>query len=37
MLEDFEITVADQIQKTKVNNFAVAWDSADTEGIKNNF
>lgn len=36
MLEDFEITVADQIQKTKVNNFAVAWDSADTEGkIKN--
>lgn len=32
MLEDFEITVADQIQKTKVNNFAVAWDAADTEG-----
>jgi Coatomer gamma subunit appendage platform subdomain len=32
MLEDFEITVADQIQKTKVNNFAVAWDSADSEG-----
>lgn len=32
MLEDFEITVADQTQKTKVNNFAVAWDSADTEG-----
>lgn len=32
MLEDFEITVADQIQKTKVNNFAVAWDAADSEG-----
>lgn len=32
MLEDFEITVADQIQKTKVNNFNVAWDSADSEG-----
>lgn len=34
MLEDFEITVADQIQKTKVNNFAVAWDAADSEGEK---
>ena len=32
MLEDFEITVADQIQKTKVSNFVVAWDAADTEG-----
>lgn len=32
MLEDFEITVADQIQKTKLNNFVVAWDAADTEG-----
>lgn len=32
MLEDFEITVADQIQKTKVNNFVVAWDGADSEG-----
>lgn len=32
MLEDFEITVADQIQKTKVTNFAVAWDSADSDG-----
>jgi coatomer subunit gamma len=32
MLEDFEISVADQIQKTKLNNFAVAWDAADTEG-----
>lgn len=36
MLEDFEITVADQIQKTKLNNFVVAWDAADTEGEKNN-
>ena len=34
MLEDFEITVADQIQKTKLNNFVVAWDAADTEGEK---
>lgn len=33
MLEDFEITVADQIQKTKLNNFAVAWDAADSEGL----
>lgn len=33
MLEDFEINVADQIQKTKLNNFVVAWDAADTEGI----
>lgn len=33
MLEDFEITVADQIQKTKLNNFVVAWDAADTEGL----
>lgn len=32
MLEDFEINVADQIQKTKLNNFVVAWDAADTEG-----
>ncbi|CAO1419178.1 unnamed protein product [Diamesa tonsa] len=31
MLEDFEINVADQIQKTKLNNFVVAWDAADTE------
>lgn len=36
MLEDFEITVADQIQKTKLNNFVVAWDAADSEG-ENNF
>jgi coatomer subunit gamma len=32
MLEDLEITVADQIQKTKKNNFMAAWDSADTDG-----
>ncbi|XP_017100937.2 coatomer subunit gamma isoform X1 [Drosophila bipectinata] len=31
MLEDLEITVADQIQKTKKNNFQVAWDAADSE------
>ncbi|XP_022234637.2 coatomer subunit gamma [Drosophila obscura] len=31
MLEDLEITVADQIQKSKKNNFQVAWDSADSE------
>lgn len=32
MLEDLEITVADQIQKTKKNNFQVVWDAADSEG-----
>lgn len=32
ILEDLEITIADQVQKTKKNNFTVAWDSADTEG-----
>lgn len=32
MLEDLEITTADQVQKTKMNNFTVAWDAADTEG-----
>jgi len=32
MLEDLELTVADQIQKTKKNNFQVAWDAADSEG-----
>lgn len=32
MLEDLEITVADQIQKTKKSNFQAVWDSADTEG-----
>ncbi|XP_001358267.3 coatomer subunit gamma [Drosophila pseudoobscura] len=31
MLEDMEITVADQIQKSKKNNFQVAWDAADSE------
>ncbi|KAH8232158.1 hypothetical protein KR032_000746 [Drosophila birchii] len=31
MLEDLEISVADQIQKTKKNNFQVAWDAADSE------
>ncbi|XP_019551575.2 coatomer subunit gamma [Aedes albopictus] len=31
MLEDIEITVADQIQKVKKQNFNAAWDSADTE------
>lgn len=31
MLEDLEITVADQIQKSKKNNFAGAWDAANAE------
>ncbi|SPP80523.1 blast:Coatomer subunit gamma [Drosophila guanche] len=31
MLEDLEITVADQIQKSKKNNFQVSWDAADSE------
>uniref|UniRef100_A0A182J3G7 Coatomer subunit gamma n=1 Tax=Anopheles atroparvus TaxID=41427 RepID=A0A182J3G7_ANOAO len=31
ILEDIEITVADQIQKSKKQNFLAAWDSADTE------
>lgn len=31
MLEDLEITVADQIQKTKKSNFSAAWDSTETE------
>uniref|UniRef100_A0A1A9W9I9 Coatomer subunit gamma n=1 Tax=Glossina brevipalpis TaxID=37001 RepID=A0A1A9W9I9_9MUSC len=31
MLEDLEITVADQIQKTKKSNFQAVWDAADTE------
>ncbi|XP_075147641.1 coatomer subunit gamma-like [Haematobia irritans] len=31
MLEDMEITVADQIQKTKKSNFQAVWDAADTE------
>lgn len=33
MLEDLEVTVADQIQRTKKTNFNSAWDSANTEGI----
>lgn len=32
MLEDLEISVADQIKKAKKNNFAMSWDTADTEG-----
>lgn len=32
MLEDLEITTADQVQKTKMNNFTVTWDAADTDG-----
>ncbi|KAG4079919.1 hypothetical protein HA402_006231 [Bradysia odoriphaga] len=31
MLEDLEITVADQIQKNKKSNFTASWDSAATE------
>lgn len=34
MLEDFEISVADQIQKTKKSNFAAVWESADTDSKK---
>lgn len=32
MLEDFDVIVADQVKKTKVNNFTAAWDSADSDG-----
>lgn len=32
MLEDLEITVADQVQKLKKTNFVQAWDSANTDG-----
>nr|AAM29550.1 RE62270p [Drosophila melanogaster] len=31
MLEDLELTVADQVQKTRKNNFQVSWDAADSE------
>lgn len=31
MLEDLEISVADQIQKTKKSNFSAVWDAADTD------
>lgn len=33
MLEDLEITVADQIQKVSKSNFANAWSEADTDGM----
>lgn len=33
MLEDLEVTIADQIQKTRKSNFSAAWDSTDAEGI----
>lgn len=32
ILEDLEVTVADQIQKTTKSNFANAWAAADTDG-----
>lgn len=32
ILEDLEITLADQVQKAKKSNFGAAWDAADTEG-----
>lgn len=32
MLEDLEITVADQIQKSKKTNFSAAWEAAESEG-----
>ena len=32
ILEDIEVTVADQMQKSKKQNFLAAWESADTEG-----
>ncbi|XP_061510592.1 coatomer subunit gamma isoform X1 [Anopheles gambiae] len=31
ILEDIEVTVADQMQKSKKQNFLAAWESADTE------
>lgn len=31
ILEDFEVTVADQVQKAKKSNFNAAWEAADTE------
>jgi coatomer subunit gamma len=37
MLEDFDIIVADQVKKSKVNNFQVAWEAADSDGEKNSF
>lgn len=32
MLEDLEISVADQVQKIAKSNFATAWSGADTDG-----
>lgn len=32
MLEDLEISVADQVQKLAKSNFATAWSGADTDG-----
>lgn len=32
MLEDLDITVADQIKRAKKNNFALAWDSPSADG-----
>lgn len=32
MLEDIEISVADQIEKSRKSNFQALWDAADTEG-----
>lgn len=35
ILEDLEVTVADQIQMNKTTNFSAAWDAAANEGNKN--
>lgn len=32
ILEDLEVTVADQIQMNKTTNFSAAWDAAANEG-----
>lgn len=32
VLEDLEITVADQIQKNKKTNFTAIWETSNTEG-----
>lgn len=31
MLEDIEVTLADQIQKNKKSNFQAAWDAAEAQ------
>lgn len=31
MLEDFDITVADQLQRVKKVNFGAVWDDADNK------